>query len=67
MRQIILDALKAKYEGVMKEAAANIEIYLRNPNGIGEHPEILDAIDTQLAKLMDAHEKRGALKEFTNV
>jgi hypothetical protein len=67
MRRIILDALGAKYEGVMKEAAANIEIYLRHPNGIGEHPEVLEAIDTQLAKLMDAHEKREALKEFTNV
>ena len=50
----------------MKEAAANIEIYLRNPSGIGEHPEILESIDTQLAKLMDAHEKSEALKEFTN-
>lgn len=66
MRRIILEALAAKYEGVMKEAAANIEIYLRNPNGIGEHPEILESIDTQLAKLMDAHEKSEALKEFTN-
>jgi hypothetical protein len=67
MRRIILDALGAKYEGVMKEAAANIEIYLRHPNGIGEHPEVLESIDTQLAKLMDAHEKREALKEFRNV
>ena len=66
MRRIILEALAAKYEGVMKEAAANIEIYLRNPNGIGEHPEILESIDTQLAKLMDAHEKSEALKEFRN-
>ena len=66
MRRIILEALRAKYERVMKETAANIEIYLRNPNGIGEHSEVLEAIDIQHAKLMEAHEKSEALKEFKN-
>ena len=47
MRAIILEALRKKYEGVISECEANIEIYLRNPNGIGEHPEILESIDNQ--------------------
>ena len=46
MREVIIEALKAKYFGVMKEAEANIEIYLESPVGIGEHPEIIDAIDS---------------------
>ena len=52
MRAIILDALRKKYEGVISECYANVEIYLRNPNGIGEHPEILESIDNQLEKLI---------------
>ena len=66
MKTLILEALQAKYFGKIKEAQANIEIYLENPVGIGEHPEILEAIDTQVAKLAEAQEKFDVLKEFTD-
>ena len=64
MREKIVEALKAKYFGQMKEAEANIEIYLESPVGIGEHPEIIDAIDTQVAKIAEAQEKFQVLEEF---
>jgi hypothetical protein len=64
MKNKIIEALKAKYYGQMKEAEANIEIYLESPVGIGEHPEILDAIDTQIAKIAEAQEKFQVLEEF---
>jgi len=64
MRAIILAALKMKYQGVIAECAANIEIYMRNPIGIGEHPEILESIDVQLEKLAAAQEKLDALGQF---
>ena len=63
---MIMEALKAKYFGVMKEAQANIEIYLASPVGIGEHPEIIDAIDSQVAKLAEAQEKFKVLEEFSH-
>ena len=66
MKAMILEALQAKYFGEIKEAQANIEIYLENPVGIGEHPEILDDIDTQIAKQAEAQEKFEVLKEFIN-
>tara|TARA_B100001564_G_scaffold331732_1_gene318004 strand:+ start:2217 stop:2420 length:204 start_codon:yes stop_codon:yes gene_type:complete len=66
MRRIIIEALMAKYKGVIAETSANVEIYLRNPNGIGEHPEILESIDTQLEKLTAAQEKLEALEKFIN-
>lgn len=64
MKEKILEALKAKYFGEMKEAEANIEIYLLSPVGIGEHPEILEAIDTQLAKLVEAQEKFQIIEDL---
>jgi methylaspartate ammonia-lyase len=66
MKKAIISALKAKYFGQIEEARANIEIYLENPVGIGEHPEIIDAIDTQISKLAEAQEKFQALEELDN-
>ena len=42
---IIREALKAKYVGDLAEAEANIRIYLSNPAGIGEHSDIIGAIN----------------------
>ena len=37
---------------------------MNNPAGIGEHPEILEAIDSQVAKYAEAQEKLQVLKEY---
>lgn len=64
MREIIVNALRLKYKGVMAEAKANIEIYLENPAGIGEHPEVLAAIDSELLKLAEARDKLLEVNEL---
>ena len=64
IRSTIIDALHAKYCGQIQEAKANIELYLSNPAGIGEHPDILEAIDTLVAKMVEAQEKKDALAWF---
>ena len=57
MKASILKALRLKYEGQIAEAKANIDIYLSNPVGIGEHPEVLEAIDTQGNKIAEAEDR----------
>lgn len=64
MRDKIIEALCKKYKGVIAEAEANVEIYLTNPAGIGEHPDILAAIDSQLAIISEAQEKLECIREF---
>ena len=64
MDQYLIDALKIKYEAQMAEAYANIQVYLNNPAGIGEHPDIIAAIDTQVEIYAQAKEKLEALDEF---
>ncbi len=61
MKDQILDALKAKYMGEMQVHRMNIDIYLANPVGIGEHPDILGAIDTEIEKLAGVTEKLQTL------
>lgn len=64
MDQYLIDALKIKYEAQMAEAYANIQVYLNNPAGIGEHPDIIAAIDTQVEIYANAKEKLEVLNEF---
>lgn len=64
MRDLILEALRAKYEGQIQEARANIEVYLNNPAGIGEHSDIMEAVDCQITKLTEAAEKKEMLIWF---
>ena len=61
MKSRILDALKAKYSGEMEYHRMNIDVYLKNPVGIGEHPDILGAIDIEVEKLASVTEKLQTL------
>ena len=56
-KDVILRALHAKYEGEREYHKANIEIYLSNPAGIGEHSDVLDAINIELERMVAADEK----------
>jgi hypothetical protein len=60
----LLDALRARYKSEILMAKANIEVYLKNPAGIGEHSDITGAIDEQVAKLAEADEKLSTLNTF---
>ena len=57
MEKILREALIIKYEGEIAQANANIQVYLTNPVGIGEHPDIIAAIDEQVEKMAHAEEK----------
>ena len=57
MEKILREALIFKYEGEIAEANANIHVYLTNPAGIGEHPDIIAALDIQIEKMAHAEEK----------
>ena len=48
----LLEALCKKLEGDIAMAYANIKAYERNVVGIGEHHEIVQAIEMELEKLV---------------
>ena len=62
MEKILREALIIKYEGEIAAANANIRVYLTNPVGIGEHPDIIDAMDEQIEKMAHAEEKLLCVK-----
>ena len=62
LRQAILQALEDKYNAQISEADATIKIYLDHSVGIGEHPDIIGAIDEQLNLLTASEEKLQAVE-----
>ena len=64
MKTAILDALEARYEAHIAEAAAIIKIYLENSVGIGEHPQHLEEIDKLFDKIATAQERLEVLEDF---
>ena len=48
MREQLIRALLAHAQGDIAKHKANIEVYLANPVGIGEHSNIVEAIEGEL-------------------
>ena len=51
---MIIDALRKKYEADIAHAQANIKVYLEHPVGIGEHPDLVGAVDEQIDNMAHA-------------
>ena len=55
------DALKLKYHGDFTIAKASMLVYFNNAVGIGEHPNLVAAVDSEVEKLADATDKLSVL------
>ena len=63
MKYMFLNALRLKYEAEIEVAKANVRVYLDNPVGIGEHPDLGAAVDSQLEVMANAKDKLKILLE----
>ena len=64
MRREMLDALKALAIGNIKKAKMNVEVYLANPVGIGEHPDVLGAIQDQIDLIAKEEERIEVIEKY---
>ena len=64
MRREMLEALKALSIGNIKKAKMNIEIYLRSPVGIGEHPDVLGAIQDQIDLIATEEVRLSVIEKY---
>ena len=62
----MINALRKKYEAEIEAAKANIDVYIKNPVGIGEHPDLVAAMDTEMTKLADASDKLATCLLYTS-
>jgi|TARA_A100001035_G_scaffold127912_1_gene100573 hypothetical protein len=64
MRREMLEALKALAIGNIKKAKMNVEVYLANPVGIGEHPDVLGAIQDQIDLIAKEEERLEVINKY---
>jgi hypothetical protein len=64
MREIMISALKAHYEGVIATCHANIEVYLTNPVGVGEHIDVVETASSEIGKMSEALDNLKTLETF---
>tara|TARA_Y100000114_G_scaffold59578_1_gene54547 strand:+ start:383 stop:586 length:204 start_codon:yes stop_codon:yes gene_type:complete len=60
----MIKALQDKYDAIISESEATIEIYLTKPVGIGEHPQHIEEIDKLINKIAEAEDKIAVLERF---
>lgn len=59
----LIDALRIRYQGEIAAAVANINVYRKNPVGIGEHSDLVSALDVEVTKLSTAIDKLNVLNQ----
>lgn len=64
MKQKIIEALIAHAEGNIKKHVANINIFLENPAGVGDHEDLLGTVTKEAKKIADNEEVINVLKKY---
>ena len=63
---MLLQALKKKLECYVAVAKANVLVYKEQSVGIGEHPEVVQAIEMEVAKMAEAQDKLDTVNQLLN-
>jgi hypothetical protein len=64
MREQLIKAARMHAEGELERAKTNVMVYMNNTTGIGEHPDIVEAIQGELDKMATATDRIEMLKHF---
>lgn len=63
MREILLKALRSHAQGHVDKHKANVEVYLNSTTGIGEHPDIVEAMEGELMEIAKYNDVLEMLKK----
>ena len=64
MRDSLIKALTAHASGEIAKHRANVEVYLTNPAGSGEHSDITEAIGVELDKIARYHDQIEVIQKY---
>ena len=64
MRDQLIKALLAHAQGDIQKHVANVEVYLTNPAGIGEHSNIVEAIEQELDMIAKYEDQVEVIKKY---
>ena len=64
MKDQLLKAARMHAEGELERAKTNILVYLNSSTGIGEHSDIVEAIQAELDKMAQANDRIEMIELF---
>tara|TARA_B100000902_G_scaffold399474_1_gene470510 strand:- start:2761 stop:2961 length:201 start_codon:yes stop_codon:yes gene_type:complete len=64
MRETIIKALLAHAQGDIAKHKANVEVYLSAPVGIGEHSNVLEAIEEELNMIAKYQDQIDVIQKY---
>jgi hypothetical protein len=64
LRDDILSAFESHAKGHIDKHIANVNIYLAHPVGIGEHSDIMDAIEIEMTEIAKYDDHLEMLKKY---
>ena len=68
MRKQMIEALKAHAQAHINKHRMNVEVFLNNPVGVGEHPQIMDSIEAEIEEIAKYEDQLEVLnKHFTDI
>ena len=62
----MIKALLAHAQGDIAKHKANVEIYLTNPVGIGEHSNVMEAVEEELNMIAKYQDQIEVIKQYYN-
>ena len=67
LRDRIIKALLAHANGEIQKHLANVEIYLNNPAGIGEHSDVIGAIQEELDNMAKWEDQVSVIHKYFGI
>jgi len=64
MRDILINATRSHLAGQINKHLANIEVYMNNTIGIGEHSDIVETIELELEQVANYHDQLEMLTKY---
>jgi hypothetical protein len=64
LRGMMLEAARKHAEAHIEKHRINVEVYLRNSTGIGEHSDIMDAIEKELTHMAEYEDHLDILNKY---
>ena len=66
LKEIMISAARKHAEAEIELHKANIEVYMRQVVGIGEHSDIIETIQKELDAMAVAHDRLEMLEKYFN-
>lgn len=64
MRELLINSVRSHLVGHINKHLANVEVYMNNTVGIGEHSDIIETIELELEEMANYHDKLEMLTKY---